>query len=176
MATTYDRIRLVLVRLRRRSSWDIADLAEQIRNGKQPEFKVRGDGTSPEDYMSAASIRRLVRLMIDLDLIELVAGANNNIRISEAGDTAIAQDNFDLQIRSSVRSYLYKNDVGMDKVKAAASALVWPDLPSADAIHDRLSNPNGIKVSAERFRTLMYLYAKAGGAERVVSVYYTQIV
>lgn len=136
---------------------------------------VRGDGASLGDYMSAASIRRLVRLIMDLELIELVAGTNNKIKISDAGKTAMTQDNFDLQLLSAIRSYFYRSGIGMDKIKAAAAALAWPDLPSADAIHDRLSTPNAINVPADRFRTLMYLYATAGGAKRIVSVYYTEI-
>jgi hypothetical protein len=177
MATTYDRIRLAATRLARRSSWDIGELAEDLRAREQPEFRIRGDGTSPNDFMSVGSIRRLIRLMADLGLADRQAGSNNKIKISDTTQAALAEDDtFALEVKSCVRSYLYTNGVGINRIKAVASAIRFPpELPDADTIFEKLSEEGDLQLSESLFRKLIYLYASAGGAERVVAVYYTDI-
>jgi hypothetical protein len=178
MATTYDRLRIALRRLKSRTAWDITELAESIRD-REPrplEFKIRGDGTSIDDYMKAASIRRVLTWLTDLELADGLP--ENKIKINTAGSNCLQSDDLCAnQIRASVTSLLHKRGIELDEVRAAIKQIKLPDIPDADRIYavitdDAQKAHKDVTIDVGRFRTLMYLFATAKGADRIVRVHY----
>lgn len=171
MGTTYQRIGIVLKLINDRDFWAIDDLIAAIRAARSRDFKVRGDGTSDDDYMSAASIGRLVTLIDDLGLTATVSKqvflTAPGRRCAEGG-TLMAS-----QIRSSVDSVLESYGIDRARLKKAISKIRLPSVPDAVTLFEGIGSA-GPKVSIplERFRTLLFLSACADGMERVVKVHY----
>ena len=124
MASTYDRIRIVLGRLTRRASWDTDALVDSIRADQLPEFKIRGDGTSPNDYMSSDSIRGIIRLMGELRIAEQTSG---KVKATILGQKCSNDDeHFARQIQLSVKELLSNNGIGLTHLKGAVSRIQLP--------------------------------------------------
>ncbi|MFN6543392.1 hypothetical protein [Mycolicibacterium nivoides] len=178
MATTYDRINIALRRLKRRVSWDLTELAESIREGEpRPEaFRIRGDGTSLDDYMKVSSIRRLLTLLVSLELAESLP--ENKIRINNAGSNCLqSDDHFANQVKASVTTLLHKGGIELEDLRNAIKQTRLPDMPDADTIFVKVvdnaqKSGKEVTIDADRFRTMMYLLAIAKGVDRVVRVYY----
>ena len=140
MATTYDRLRVALRRLKRRTTWDLTELAESIREGqpRPEEFRVRGEGTSLDDYMKVSSIRRLLTLLVELELADGLP--ENKIRINSAGDNCLqSDDRFANQIKSSVTTLLHRAGIEIEDVRLAIKQIQLPDIPDADNILAKVS-------------------------------------
>lgn len=178
MATTYDRLRVALRRLKRRATWDLTELAVSIREAepRPEEFRIRGEGTSLDDYMKVSSIRKLLTLLIELELADGLP--ESRIRINSVGENCLQSDElFANQIKSSVTSHLHKHGIELDHVRTAIKKIHLPDVADADTIYRMISDGaqkagKPLTIDADRFRTMMYLLAIAGGINRVVRVYY----
>ncbi len=172
MATTYDRIRVILGRLARRASWDTDSLVDSIRNDKLPEFQLRGDGTSLDDYMSTTSISAIIRLMRELRLAE---NDSDKIKATVLGKSCSADDaRFARQIQLSVKELLSKDGIDQARLKGAVARIQLPNVPDADTILDELTTDGPVgKMTSARFRKLLYLWSSSGGIERVVRAHYS---
>lgn len=176
MATTFDRLHVALRRLRRRAIWDITELAGSIRESKPEEFRIRLEGTTVDFYMKVASIRRLLTLLIELELADGLP--ENKIKINNVGSNCLqSDDHFANQIRSSVTTLLHKGGIELDDVRKAIKQIHLPDIPDADNIFAKVSDnaqkaDKDITIDADRFRTMMYLFAIAKGIDRIVRVHY----
>jgi hypothetical protein len=172
MADTYDRIRFAVGRLAEKTSWNTTELAEAIQSEKPVEFRFRRGQT--DQYMSIPSIRRILRLVVSLDLAEADTNQRNAIKITERGKRSLRSDTqCALQVRACVTTFLDDNGVTLDKVKAIVSELRLPKVPDATTIFEELSKDPTVKLNENSFRTMMYLLAKAGGADRAIKVLYT---
>ena len=172
MADTYDRIRYALGRLAEDDSWNTTELAETIQSDKPIEFRFRRGQT--DQYMSITSIRRILRLGLSLDLAEAIPNQRNSIKITDRGRKCLKSEaQCALQIRACVTTFLDDHGVGLDKVKEVVSAIRLPKVPDAATLFDELSRDPKMKLTESSFRTMMYLLARAGGAERAVKVLYT---
>ncbi|BCO59624.1 hypothetical protein LTQ56_17690 [Mycobacterium intracellulare subsp. intracellulare] len=172
MASTYDRVRVILGRIARRTSWDIDKLADSIRDDKLAEFRFRGDGTEPDHYMSSASIRSIIRLMGELRIVDLQSGKAKATVLGERcnGD----DERFARQIQLSVKELLSNDGIDQARLKGAVARIQLPNVPDADTIFDELTADGPVgKMTAPRFRKLMYLWSSSGGIERVVRAHYS---
>lgn len=171
MADTYDRIRYALGRLADKDSWNTTQLAQAIQEDAPIEFRFRRGQT--DHYMSVSSIRRILRLAVDLDLAERVTNERNTIKLTDRGAKCLrSEKQCALQVRACVTTFLDNNNVGLDRVKDAVSAIRLPNVPDAKTIFIELSADPRMTMGEKLFRTMMYLLWRAGGAERAVKVLY----
>lgn len=172
MATTYDRVRVMLGRIARRATWDADALVASIQEDKLPEFKIRGDGTGPNDYMSATSIRGIVRLMGDLRIVEV---QSDKVKATLLGQRCNGDDDrFARQIQLSVKELLSNDGIDQARLKGAVARIQLPNVPDADTILDELTTEGSVgKMTPTRFRKLMYLWSSSDGIQRVVRAHYS---
>lgn len=171
MPDTYDRIRHVLTRLAEEDSWNTTELAEAIEEEAPAEFQFR---RGEDEYcMSAESIRRILRLTVDLDLSERIANARNAIKLTDRGAKCLRSERqCALQIRACVTAFLEDNYVGVEQIRESISAIQLPAVPDAKTIFLDLSRNPRMTLTEKTFRTMMYLLWRTGGAERAVKVLY----
>lgn len=174
MANTYDRLKVVLRHSNRSSSWPSAqDLATDIRRRRLAPFRIRGDGSATEDYMQEPSIRKLVRLAIDLGLIE--EDGDSSLVITQRGKTALENDDtFARQIRSSAKTYLDHCSLPFEQILDVINKVRLPDVPDAKTIYDHVArlSPRP-EIDEASLTTLLYLLYCANGLARKVRAHYT---
>ncbi|RSM42656.1 hypothetical protein DMA12_20755 [Amycolatopsis balhimycina DSM 5908] len=175
MANNYTRISYTLRQIVERTRWSSrAEVVEEIRQAKPVEMKIRGDGSSDDHYMSARALDDLLSLMVDLRLVTV----DNRGRVSASIEGRRAADDpsiYDLLIKSSIRSLLEQDGCPIGKVLDTVRGIRLPAVPDAKTIHDRLkANNKSMTLNLDRFRRLLYMYACAGGIDRLVRVHYRQ--
>lgn len=173
MATTYDRIRLILEQAARRSTWQSPSaLATELRQRKLSAFRMRGDGSTIDHYMREDSVQGLVRLCIDMGLIN--QSAQGVLTLSARSTTALnSEDAFARQIRSSVLSLLENHFLPLEAIRAIIAGIELPDVPDANTIYDRAqSRTPKSDLSADLLRRVLFLLYHAEGLNREIKVYY----
>ena len=175
MAATYDRIQAILQQASRRDTWiSIGDLASNIRQRRLKAFRIRGDGTSIDHFIQQTSIESLLRLCVDLDLIE--QNKDNSIKIPEKSLSAIeTEEAFSMQIRSSVKSYLQNHLAPLENILSVIAKIKLPDVPDAKTIYESLEKQNPKpNLNEDDLRKVLFLLAQADGLERKVKVHYAK--
>ncbi len=172
MATTFIRIRTLLSQARRQPSWEsINELATDVRRRRLVAFRLRGDGSSIDHYMSIRSISRMINLMRDLELIRSLPGGL--IQVTPKGANSLSsEDAFARQIRSSVKSLLQKKQLPLSTITQTILGITLPDVPNPETIYEALPVANP-PIDRETFRKLLYLLACSDGIERSIKVLYT---
>ena len=171
MATTYERIRSALRTAGREDSWaSLQTLSSDIRKRKLVAFRLRGDGSSIEDYMSEPSTRRLLVLMRDFELLK--EHADGRVSITVKGRKALgSDDSYALQIKSSVKTYLFKKGLPFADIVALIKKIKLPAVPNAETIYENIPNPKPA-IDSDSLRKLLFLLSSAGGLSRSVRVHY----
>ena len=173
MATTYARIKVALRQAERQAWSDLDVLSHEIRSRKLRAFRMRGDGSSIDNHMSEASITNILRLMIDLELLE--TRADSTISISLRGKRCLSSDDtFDQLIVSSINSLLDSKRLPMSTVMDVIEAIKLPNVPDAATIYSDLpkSEREASGITEMEFRRLLFLYANAKGIDRKQRVHY----
>ena len=171
MATTYDRMRIALQKAGEQDSWpNERDLAEAIRTSRPPEFKMRGDGSSEDDFMKAPSITRLIRFAADLGLIQR-SGSNESVSLTASGRRSLQSDGtYRRQIQSSAKSLLEAKGASLDVLETEINGVALPDVPDADTLFERMEPQ--VDLTEDDLRRLLFLLACAEGIDRVTRVHY----
>lgn len=172
MATTYERIRSALRTAGREESWaSMRALSSDIRKRKLVAFRLRGDGSSIEDYMSEPSTRRMLILMRDFGLLQ--EHPDGDVSITGKGRKALeSNESYALQIKSSVKTYLYKNGLPFADIVAMIKKIKLPAVPNASTIYENIPDPKP-GISSSSLRKLLFLLSLAGGLNRSVRVHYS---
>ena len=171
MATTYERIRQVLRHLADNpTERQLSAVAQEIRRRKLTEFRLRGTGSTLDDFVSEGAIARLLSLMSDLGLVKLSAGALG-FRVSDftyiRTDTTYAR-----KIDLATKELMAQKGVSLLAVNAAIKSITPPQVPDAPTIYAALgSKADGI--NQETFSKLLFLLSCAGTSiARSIHVHY----
>ena len=171
MATTYERIRVVVRHLESHPNEKQVDrVAREIRRRRLGEFRLRGPGTALEDFISEASLVRLLRLMSDLGLVK-IEGGNLNFRTTDfafaRSDTTYAR-----KVDLATKNLLADKGVSLESVQGVIKSIRPPQVPDAPTIHEALgSRAEGI--GEEMFARLLFLLACAGvSLTRTIHIHY----
>lgn len=171
MATTHQRLRKILDVAIQEDSWESRlGLASEVRQRRLRAFRMRGDGTTIDHYMRAATIGQLVDLLVSFGILdEQTDGA---LSVSSKGATASRDDgSFDRRIKTDVKAYLARNNCPLTEVAAAVGKIRLPDVPDIGTIYDNLPE-SGRSLSEAQLRRLLFLHACAGGINRKTRVHY----
>lgn len=175
MAATYDRIMAILQQASRRDTWvSVTELASNLRQRRLSAFRIRGDGTSIEHFIQQSSMESLLRLCIDLDLLE--QDMEGSIKVPGRSLTAIeSEEAFARQIRSSVKSYLQNHSAPLETILSVIAKIKLPDVPDAKTIYESFEKltpkPN---LNEDDLRKVLFLLALADGLARKVRVHYAK--
>jgi hypothetical protein len=172
MANTYQRIRQVLLHLEAHpADSQLSAAAGAIRERRLPEFRLRGDGSIIEDFMSEASISRLVLLMVDLGLIGL-KGGQLRFRPTDFGylhnDEAYAR-----KIDQAAKNFMSRNGVPLEKVSEAIGKIALPRVPDAPTVYEELGDEVD-SLTKEMFAKILFLLACSRmSVGRAVHIHYS---
>ncbi|MFF4421137.1 hypothetical protein ACFY04_10175 [Streptomyces sp. NPDC001549] len=174
MANTHTRVNYTLCLIASHPVWDgRSEIIRELLRARPEEMRIRGDGSAVEHYMSAQSISNLLTFMADLDLI--VIRSDGSVSIAQRAERAVQDSRaFDLLVQASVRNALEKSGTQMTDVEKVIGAIRLPLVPDAKTIHAKLKvkHKSSVLINVDRFSRLLYLYACAGGIQRIVRVHY----
>jgi len=176
MASTFTRLEITLRRIRDNPTVSSRlAVAAEIRGCHLQDFRVKKNGNSDDDFMSVASIDRLVGLLKDLELVTITT--DGNVIITEGGAQALNPGSaFSNKISSATKSLLRRRGVPLTAINAAIKRIGDPDTPNAPTIYRELNEngaENAVNIRQSEFTRLMFLLASAGGITRKLSVHYT---
>lgn len=171
MATTFKRIHIALQQASKRSKWnDEGALAKHIRNQRLRIYKIRGDGSSIDDYMKEDTIAQLILFMKDLELCKKTR--DNILLLTSKGKKCLdSEEKFKRQIRSSVKSFLQSESLPMEVILEEMTKIKLPEVPDARTIFERIKDRDH-KVDEKLLRKVLFLYACAEGIERKLRIHY----
>ena len=178
MSSTYSRIFSILNYANSQTEWDQFTLASSIRQRgltdlSFKEFKLKLNGANIDAYMQEKSIIGLIDLMIDLDLLRNNA---NIISMTSNGLKCInSEDNFKMQIRSSVMSLLQSKNIPLSLIIESINKILLPNVPNIETIYENLSSQAKGFINLNLLRRLLFLLACAEGVNRVWTVYYREV-
>jgi hypothetical protein len=171
--STYSKIYDLLSVLDQIGSKDIFELASEIYGRGIESFAIwrRSEGSERpvKGYCSEASIRRLIRFVCLLQLIDM---ENARIcRINQIGKNALTGDNYSTQLSAQVKTYM-REVVGLafEDLSAHIDTLKVPD---ARTIYLTLIVPRKLGISEEDFRRLLYLLQRCGELAGVIRKIYS---
>jgi hypothetical protein len=173
MATTYTRLKTVLQQARRRDSWTTSrELAADLAGRRLVTFRLRGDGSSRDDYMKQPGIQSLVDLVVDLGALK--EAEDGKVTVTERGLLALESDEaFARQIRSSIKTYLEQRSLSLERLSRIMEEIQLPDVPDAETIFKRAKelDPRP-QITEEELTRILYLLYFAQGIKREVRVHY----
>ncbi len=163
--STYSKIYDVLSTLNHVEEQDIFDLARQINENEFESFAIwrrpEGSDQTVKSYCSEASIRRLIRYMHSLGMIDI---ENQRVcRINEVGRNALTGDNYSTQLGSQIVRYL-RVTVGLpfNDIQDQIASIQRPAIPDAQTLFQTLVISRNLPISEDEFRRLLYLLQRCG--------------
>lgn len=175
MATTYARLKTVLIQAQKQKTWESAEnLAAEIRRRKLAPFRMKRDAKAVEDYMKTASIEKLIGIGAELGLVS-VAADTGQVSLTDAGAKSLkSEDAFELRIRSSVKSFLQKRHLPLNKIIDLIGDVRLPLVPDAETLHTRAQKLKPTPdIDQDLLRMMLFLLACAKGLKRNVRVHYS---
>lgn len=171
MATTYERLKVLMVQLQKQTLSIYVDaFSKKIEKKKLSAFMIKrktDEGVFPQS-ISDKSILRLCQLLERLKLIKI--DPSGEIIITEWGKRALEPDSYSKALSEAVFELLSIFGVSRQKLYDAANI---PKIPDADSIYEILANDiNQGVLTPKLFRQLLFLLACAGSTRRVVKVFY----
>ena len=171
MATTFKRIQTLIQQSNKQKSWnDIDELAEFVREQKIKEFQTKkGKSTDIENYMKMATLRKLIRFTVELELLEQESAGD--LKLTLQGKKAIKSDeDYKSQMKSSVKNLLTDRNAPLTVIKDTAKKIHPPEYPDATTIFNKL--PKGTDITEKELRSILFIYALADGIDRKTKVMY----
>jgi hypothetical protein len=171
MATTYDRIRTLLEEVKRNEGAgskgrDYFDLADYLAGRQLKEFLI---DVEEKRYLSSSALRKLLRLLKDLDLVEF----GEVVRLTAAGKQALQGDNYDRMVSTAALEYLGKTHaITLTTIHDAIASVSLPDVPESETIFKKIPTPSKHDLGFDRFRTILFLLYHTHRLERDVKVLY----
>jgi hypothetical protein len=145
---------------------EISQLAEEIREKELESFAVwlpnpKAGGAPVKSYCSTKSIRRLIRFVSDVGLVEI--GDGRVCSITSYGRNALMDDNYSTTLATHLAMYL-KSHVGVtfSEIKATIAGVRHPELPFFDTIYGRITEQRELQIGEGRFRMVLYLLERCG--------------
>ncbi len=172
MATTYDRVRTLLEEVKRNEASgdkarDYFDLAAYLANRRIKEFIIDAE---KERFLSVSALRKLLRLLKDLSLVEF----GDAVVLSPAGRQAIQGNNYDRMVSTAALEFLGKKpyDITLASIHDAIASVMLPEVPESEVIFRQLSSAGKEELGFEKFRTILFLLSQTRRLEREVKVLY----
>jgi hypothetical protein len=145
---------------------DIFELAEQIRDKEIESFAIWRPGEEPgspttKTYCSAESIRRLIRFVAELGLIDISDG--RQCSLTSYGRNAVRGDNYSRVLATHVAMYLKeKAGITYSEIRDTIASIRGPEVPFFDTIYDRVSSEQDLQIGESRLRMVLYLLERCG--------------
>jgi hypothetical protein len=172
MATTYDRIRTLLEEVKRNESAgnkarDYFDLAAYLSTRQIKQFLI---DVEEKRFLSASALRKLLRLLKDLGLVEF----GDALGLTAAGKQALQGDNYDRMVSAAALEFLGKKpyEITLGSIHDAIASVSLPEVPESETIFRKLSSPAKHDLGFDRFRTILFLLYHTHRLERDVKVLY----
>jgi hypothetical protein len=171
MATTYDRIRTLLEEVKRNESAgnkarDYFDLSTYLASREIREFLIDAE---EKRFLSAAALRKLLRLLKDLGLVAFGDAAI----LTAAGKQALQGNNYDRMVSTAALEFLSKSyDITLASIHDVIASVTLPEVPESEVIFKKLSNPRKNDLGFDRFRTLLFLLHCTHRLDRELKVLY----
>jgi hypothetical protein len=151
-------------------------LAEQIHEQEIESFAIWRPGPDPDSlpiktYCSAKAIRRLIRFVAEIGLIEL--GEGRQCRLTNYGQNALRGDNYPRVLATHVAMYL-KDGAGVtySEIKDTIASIRSPEVPFFDTIYVKISSERDLQIGEGRLRMVLYLLERCGMLESVTKKIY----
>ena len=176
MATTYDRLHVLLREVQRNASratpQNRHSFVRSIVNRKLPQFTIQRNrnGKLVEDSISDKAVERLLELLAELRLARLPEA--DGIEITTRGEEALEGENFANSVSVATFQLLSNDGVNRQTLLDNIDGIQPPNFADADTIHARLDPDVKEQLDLERFRGLLYLLACAGSIQREIKVFY----
>lgn len=145
---------------------EIFQLAEEIRDKEIESFAIWRPGPEPgslpvKSYCSEASIRRLIRFVSELGLVEIDDGGQCSL--TAYGRNALKGDNYAKVMATHMAMYLKQSaGVTYSEIKDAIASIRRPEVPFFDTIYERVRDERDLQIGANRLRMVLYLLERCG--------------
>ena len=160
--STYTRIRDLLYHVAAAQQKDYSDLAQIVHEEPVESFAIwrRGTaGNSVKQYCSPKAIRRLIRFMRALELVNIEN--NREISLTPKGQNALQGNNFNPQLSTQLKEYLEKNGANFATLIKTMKDVKLPEVPDRYTILEHL-RAQGATIDDEKFRIVVNLFVRTG--------------
>lgn len=156
---------------------DLFQFAEEIQNRQLESFAIWRPGPEPgtptvKSYCSPRAIRRLIRFVASLGLIEL--GEKRSCSLTTYGRNALKGDSYDRTLATHLALYLKQNaGISYSEIKDVISSIRRPNVPFFETIYDQLNGTQNLQIGKQRFRMTLYLLERCGMLSSITrKIYY----
>jgi hypothetical protein len=175
--SNYSKIFALLTELAQNNTpQDVFVLAEQIREQEIEAFAIWRPGPAPgsqpvKTICSTKSIRRLIRFVAELGLVEI--GEGRQCSLTTYGRNALREENYPRVLATHVAMYL-KDDAGVtySEIKDTITSIRSPEVPFFDTIYGRVSSERNLQIGEVRLRMVLYLLERCGMLDSVTKKIY----
>jgi hypothetical protein len=176
--SNYSKIFALLTELARDNTpQDVFVLAEQIREQEIEAFAIWRPGPAPgslpvKTISSTKSIRRLIRFVAELGLVEI--GEGRQCSLTTYGRNALREDNYPRVLATHVAMYLKdKAGITYSDIKDTIASIRRPEVPFFDTIYSRVSSERDLQIGEDRLRMVLYLLERCGMLSSVTKKIYS---
>ena len=162
--SNYSKIFDILSFLESTGPINIFDLSRRIHDEQVESFTIwRRSPTSSQpskSFCSPASIRRLIRF---LDFIELIEIDNNRIcKNGQAGTNALKGENYPVQLSAQLMKYMrVVANLSFEELESIIDGIDHPQIADYETLFDH-AKKQGLTLSDNEFRRLLYLLQRCG--------------
>ena len=175
--SNYSKIFALLTELDKKDTpQEVFALAEQIHEQEIEAFAIWRPGPDPgslpvKTTCSTKSIRRLIRFVAELGLVEI--GEGRQCSLTTYGQNALREDNYPRVLATHVAMYL-KDGAGItySEIKDTIASIRSPEVPFFDTIYERMSRERDLRIGESRLRMLLYLLERCGMLDSVTRKIY----
>lgn len=157
--STYTKIYDTLAYLEKVGAKELRELSEEIHNANIESFAIwrRADGTTRpvKSFCSPQSIRRLLRFMNEIELVDIEK--ERVCKIRPEGINALKGENFPTQLGAQLIKYMRETvKLPFSSLESIIKQIKRPQIPDNDTIFDIAKKQKAL-ISEESFRRLLYL-------------------
>jgi hypothetical protein len=145
---------------------ELFELAEGIRKKEIESFAIWRPGPEPDSpavktFCSGAAIRRLIRFVAEVGLVEI--GEGRQCRLTTYGRNALKGGRYSETLAAHLAVYLKQSaGASYSDIKETIAAIRRPEVPFFETIYERITDQVDLKIGKVRFRAVLYLLERCG--------------
>ncbi len=121
--------------------------------------------------MRVESIEKLLKFILELKLLS--QRNDGTLILAKSGRNCLASDDaFDRQLRSSLKSFLERNNLPLSRIGDTISKIKYPRNADAKTIYEELPEEK-TRIGAGRLRSILFILYKCKGINRKTNIRYS---
>jgi hypothetical protein len=177
MSTTYAKIRATLAEVSKKSSWEFHELKAAVvsrdKSRTEENFLTKQTATKRKKPVSDESFDRLLRLMVELDLLR--KDKTDDFYMPDAVKDSLDDDErYRLMLSRRITEYLDKCQVTIAQIRQATQLIQYPNVRDPATILETIKKTSStVEINVGKFTQILFLFACAGKrAQRHMRIFY----